>query len=98
MLAVLLLVCLQEDEIDFKRDIRPILSDTCFQCHGPDPKANKSGLRLDSKNGALAAITPGKPAESKLWERITSSDKDEVMPPPPPPQKTTPRPNPPPPQ
>jgi hypothetical protein len=75
-------------DIDFHRDIRPILSATCFQCHGPDSKQRKADLRLDTKSGAFAdlggyfAIVPGKPAESRLIERITAKDVKEVMPPP----------------
>ncbi|MBI4660852.1 MAG: PSD1 domain-containing protein [Verrucomicrobia bacterium] len=74
--------------VDFNRDIRPILSDHCFQCHGPDEKARKAKLRLDTREDAIAAreegaaIVPGKSSESKLIERIRSTDPDEVMPPP----------------
>ncbi len=74
--------------IDFNRDIRPILADKCLACHGPDPSQRKSGLRLDTLEGATGpaesggrAIVPGKPAESELVARITSTDPDEVMPP-----------------
>jgi len=75
-------------EVDFGRDILPILSDGCFRCHGPDEKARKAGLRLDTKEGAFrvrkktAVIVPGKSAQSELIRRITSKDEDEVMPPP----------------
>ena len=70
--------------VDFGRDVLPILSDFCFHCHGPDPKARKAKLRLDDKESALArgVIAPGKPAESELVARITSTDPDTVMPPP----------------
>jgi hypothetical protein len=77
-----------EDAINFSRDIRPILSDNCYQCHGPDKNKRKADLRLDTKLGALAdldghaAIVPGKPAESALISRIMNDDEDEVMPPP----------------
>ena len=75
-------------EVDFGRDILPILSDSCFRCHGPDQKARKAGLRLDTKEGAFRAdkkttvIVPGKSSQSELIRRITSKDEDEVMPPP----------------
>src|SRR5262245_34736022 len=78
-----------EPAIDFNPHIRPILSDNCFACHGPDDKARKAKLRLDTKLGAFAplrrggrALVPGKPAESELIARITSDDPGELMPPP----------------
>ena len=76
------------DVIRFNRDIRPILSDNCFACHGFDAAHRKARLRLDTFAGAteqregLSAIVPGDPANSELWHRITSSEDDEVMPPP----------------
>jgi hypothetical protein len=75
------------DPPDFNRDIRPLLSDRCFACHGFDAKAREADLRLDTPDGAFAerdggpAIVPGKPLESLAWQRIVSSDPDEVMPP-----------------
>ena len=76
-------------KIDFNRDIRAIFSDNCFTCHGPDDKERKAKLRLDRKEDAFKpaksgdyAIVPGDLAKSKLIERITSKDPDEVMPPP----------------
>lgn len=69
-------------EIEFNRDIRPILSDACFKCHGPDSAARKAGLRLDRREDALDAIDPGNPAGSELIERIFHEDPDEIMPPP----------------
>ncbi|HEV7866047.1 MAG TPA: PSD1 and planctomycete cytochrome C domain-containing protein [Chthoniobacteraceae bacterium] len=75
-------------EISFNRDIRPILSDNCFSCHGPDKPARKGDRRLDTPDGATAevdgvrAIVPGDVAHSELVARITSTDRDEVMPPP----------------
>ena len=76
-------------KIDFNRDIRAIFSDNCFACHGPDDKERKARLRLDRKVDAFKpaksgdyAIVPGDLAKSKLIERITSKDPDEVMPPP----------------
>ncbi len=75
-------------EVSFQRDIRPILSDTCFQCHGPDPESRKANLRLDVHAEATAdrdghaAIVPGNPDASALIARILSTDPDELMPPP----------------
>src|SRR5579883_2507196 len=75
-------------KVDFNRDIRPILADKCFQCHGPDEPKRKAKLRLDTAESALGkaasgsvAIVPGKPDESELYLRITSDDSDERMPP-----------------
>ena len=75
------------EPIDFNRDIRPIISDKCFSCHGFDEHARQADLRLDILSGATAdlgghsAIAPGKPAESELIRRITSPDPDSIMPP-----------------
>jgi hypothetical protein len=75
-------------EIQFNRDVRPILSQTCFACHGFDAKSRQADLRLDVPDGALAdrdgvtAIKPGDLSKSEVWRRINSSDPDEVMPPP----------------
>ncbi|MFT7170219.1 MAG: mono/diheme cytochrome c family protein [Paracoccaceae bacterium] len=76
------------DEVDFSRDVRPILSDNCFQCHGPDPEARKAGLRLDTPEGAMAALRTGGHAivagnldESELAYRIAPTFEEEVMPP-----------------
>ncbi|MFM8735670.1 MAG: PSD1 and planctomycete cytochrome C domain-containing protein [Pirellulales bacterium] len=70
--------------IEFNRDIRPVLSDNCFACHGPDASNRKADLRLDLRDAAIeaGAIVPGAAAESGLVERIRSSDPEEVMPPP----------------
>ncbi|VTS05383.1 DUF1553 domain-containing protein [Tuwongella immobilis] len=74
---------------DFARDVRPILSSHCFQCHGPDAKTRKGGLRLDLRDAALKpgksgelAIVPGKPDASELVARIHEMDESVVMPPP----------------
>jgi hypothetical protein len=79
----------QGRRIDYNRDIRPILSDLCYKCHGPDEKERKAGLRLDTQEGVaakvdsgLAVIVPGKSGESELFVRITSTDANERMPPP----------------
>ncbi len=66
---------------DFNRDVRPILSDRCFHCHGPDQSKRKGKLRLDTPEGAAKALSKEHPAESELVTRITSTDPDEVMPP-----------------
>src|SRR5262249_32884887 len=77
-----------DDKIDFARDVRPILSETCFLCHGPDETERKAELRLDTKQGALGkrdsgpAFVAGKPDESEAWLRITSDDPKMQMPPP----------------
>jgi hypothetical protein len=70
--------------VSFNRDIRPILSDNCFFCHGPDASHRQADLRLDVREDAVAAgaIVPGKPAESTLVARINTTDVDELMPPP----------------
>jgi hypothetical protein len=76
-------------KISFNRDIRPLLSDNCFHCHGPDEKARKAKLRLDLRQSAVAdaanpeaPIVPGKPESSEFYVRIASGDPDEQMPPP----------------
>lgn len=70
-------------KIDFNRDVRPILSNNCFQCHGPDEKTRKAKLRLDTKEGAhAAAVVPGKPDASELIVRLLATPDDaSVMPP-----------------
>lgn len=74
--------------IEFNRDIRPILSDRCFACHGPDKNKRKADLRLDTRQGLLGTagkpgvVVPSKPEESELWRRVTSNSADERMPPP----------------
>ena len=65
----------------FDRDIRPILSENCFQCHGPDARARKAGLRLDLRDAALSALVPGDPDASELVRRITAPDPADRMPP-----------------
>ena len=72
------------EKLQFNRDIRPILSDRCFRCHGPDEGSRESGLRLDVREEAIAfgAITPGDLESSTLVERIETDDASLVMPPP----------------
>ncbi|QDU21457.1 PSD1 and planctomycete cytochrome C domain-containing protein [Urbifossiella limnaea] len=77
--------------VDFNRDVRPILSNNCFACHGPDEKERKGDLRLDTKDGALGAIVPGNPAKSELLARVRSPEPSEVMPPAKSGKKLTPR-------
>ncbi len=76
------------DEVDFDRTILPILSDNCFFCHGPDAKNRKADLRLDEEAAArrknpegVAAVVPGKSAESELYRRVATKDRDDLMPP-----------------
>ncbi len=78
------------DKIDYSWDVRPILSQNCFQCHGNDPKNRKAGLRLDVADAAYGklpedpgkrAIVPGNPNRSEMFRRITSTDADYRMPP-----------------
>ena len=70
--------------VDYDREIRPILTDHCFVCHGPDSASRKADLRLDRRTDAIAAgaIVPGRPGESLLIERIFSARPDAIMPPP----------------
>jgi hypothetical protein len=74
--------------VDFDREIRPILSENCFACHGPDEGPRKAGLRLDIREGVLAekdgvtAVVPGQSEASAVIQRVLSHDPDEVMPPP----------------
>ena len=75
--------------VQFNRDVRPILSDFCFACHGPDPKSRKADLRLDVKDGVFGeyekgktAVVPGKLDRSEIWAKISSADTKELMPPP----------------
>jgi hypothetical protein len=78
--------------VEFNRHIRPIMSNTCFKCHGPDVKNNKSKLRLDipeiayaphtnAKGRVITPIVPGKPDQSEVWRRLSTNDKGEIMPP-----------------
>lgn len=72
-------------EVQFSRDVLPILSDRCFHCHGPDAEHREADLRLDQRESAvedLATIVPGDPDASELLSRITAEDPDRLMPPP----------------
>ena len=89
MASLALTAAAAEGRLDFNRDVRPILSDRCFACHGPDGEDRQAGLRLDLRDAAIAAldsggtaIVPGDPAKSEILARITSNDPDVVMPPP----------------
>ena len=84
--------------VEFNRDIRPILSENCYKCHGPDTKAREAGLRFDTKDGIFAALEEGRHAvvagdlsRSGLWKRVTSAARDEKMPPAKSGKKLTPR-------
>jgi mono/diheme cytochrome c family protein len=75
--------------VQFTRDIRPLLSDNCFACHGPDLDSRKGKLRLDTKEGLFGetrqegpVVTPGSLEKSSLWKRLITEDKDDRMPPP----------------
>ena len=75
-------------EISFNRDVRPILSDNCYYCHGFDAKHREGNRRLDSFKGATAdndgvrAVVPEDLSASDVWERLVTTDEDDVMPPP----------------
>src|SRR3954467_15420667 len=77
------------EKVKFNRDVRPIFSETCFKCHGFDAKERKADLRLDTRDGALAAlkdgghaIVPGKTDQSEAVRRINTNDREDLMPPP----------------
>jgi hypothetical protein len=77
-----------ESAVVFNRDVKPILADACFHCHGPDSVTRKADLRLDTeagffgKDGAEAVVVPGKPEASLLYERLVTDNPDDIMPPP----------------
>jgi hypothetical protein len=68
-------------KLDFNFQVRPLLADRCYACHGPDEKKRKARLRLDTPEGAARVVVPGKPQESELFRRITADDEQERMPP-----------------
>ena len=84
-----LLVCMtaSAEDVKFQRDVRPILSDACFQCHGADESNRQANLRLDrraglfSKRDGRTIVVPGQPQASELIRRITSTDLESRMPP-----------------
>src|SRR4051794_38770076 len=90
-LAALIISCISslaatrtDRAISYNRDIRPILSDNCFYCHGPDPNKRKAKMRLDIREEALKkeAFVPGQPDKSELIRRIFATDPEDMMPPP----------------
>ncbi len=83
-------ICMADQTVSFNRDVRPILSNRCFQCHGPDEAERQAELRLDQAQGpdgayrtldGSQAIKPGSIADSALWYRITAEDDDRMPPP-----------------
>jgi hypothetical protein len=89
ILFALWLLTAESDAPDFLREVRPLLSDRCFACHGPDEAARKAGLRLDTREGALSelasgarALVPGAPEQSELLARIRAHAAEDIMPPP----------------
>ena len=83
-------ICVAEQTVRFDRDVRPILSDRCFHCHGPNEHDRQADLRLDRAEGpdggyrvldGSQAIKPGSIADSAVWYRLTTED-DDMMPPP----------------
>src|SRR5687767_11803909 len=84
VLAAVSFSAVADDEVRFNRDVRPILSDNCFLCHGPDKSHRKAKLRLDERDAAVAkkAIVPGDAAKSEAIKRIFTADEDDQMPPP----------------
>ena len=88
LITYFLVTLISAQEVLFNRDIRPILSNKCFFCHGPDEKKREADLRLDTREGATAdhdgffAIVPGKPEDSEILIRIAHDQGDDIMPPP----------------
>ena len=84
LLLAILCPAAEKTKIDFNRDIRPILSDKCFQCHGPDEESLEADLRLDRRSSAvddIKSIIPGDADASELIFRVTTDDDDDLMPP-----------------
>ena len=87
--ATLIPVAQGQAEVEFNRDIRPILAENCFACHGPDPGTRKADMRLDTeagffaqRDGAPPVVVKGKPGESELYLRLVTEERDDLMPPP----------------
>jgi hypothetical protein len=76
------LVARGAEKVDFQRDIRPLLSDKCFACHGPDDKTRMAGLRLDTHEGAARVLAPGDLSQSRLYQRVSAGKPALRMPPP----------------
>src|SRR5580692_6022006 len=72
-----------QSKIEYNRDVRPILAENCFACHGPDSASRKASLRLDQRDAAIkmGAIAPGNVKESALLKRIDAADPQDIMPP-----------------
>jgi len=88
LLALISAEAAPSDKVSFNRDIRPILSDNCFNCHGPDTAKRKAGLHFGSRESATrplesghTAIVPGDPASSRMLAVLTTEDADDRMPP-----------------
>src|SRR6202140_2747441 len=87
-LSVMGLGAAEPDRVSFNRDIRPIMSDTCFRCHGPDKNARMAGMRLDIREEALRTtksgvtpIVPGQPDQSAIIQRVFAPNPAKIMPP-----------------
>src|SRR5262245_60612595 len=81
LLAALLAPAARGERVAFNRDVRPILADKCFACHGPDTSHRKAKLRLDTADGARKVLVAGKAHESELYARITREEERGRMPP-----------------
>ncbi|MFZ9824870.1 MAG: PSD1 and planctomycete cytochrome C domain-containing protein [Gemmataceae bacterium] len=89
LLVALMVPSVEGSKVHFSRDVLPILSDHCFSCHGPDEKARKAKLRLDTKAGAYGKsknpgneiVKPNDPSHSELFQRLVTTDPKEIMPP-----------------
>ena len=81
-LLILSSLAAHAEPVSFSRDVLPILSDNCLSCHGQDEGHRKADLRMDTREGAMAVIKPGKPDASDLIARIITDDPEELMPPP----------------
>ena len=84
--AALLQLAGAQSEVEFNRDIRPILAENCFACHGPDPGTREADMRLDTEAGfftgvkdAPPVVVRGNPDESELYLRLITDDVDEIM-------------------